>query len=148
MLTLALADLVMAGLAFLLAYWIRRWIPWPDYAQNMGNFPEYAGIVLAHAASILVVFAFSRLYRLTRVPSHIDEFYSIFASTTVGTLVGVAIASLLFKNGPLELDYSRGMVFYGWGLTIVFITMGRLAHTQVRAELRKQGWGHDRIRPQ
>jgi exopolysaccharide biosynthesis polyprenyl glycosylphosphotransferase len=144
-LTLALTDLVMASLAFLLAYWMRRLIPWPDYAQNMGDFPDYTGIVLTHSVSILVVFAFSRLYRLVRVPSRIDEFYSIFASTTVGTLVGVALASLLFKNSPLELDYSRGMIFYGWGLTIVFITIGRLAHTQVRTELRKRGWGHDRV---
>jgi exopolysaccharide biosynthesis polyprenyl glycosylphosphotransferase len=144
-LTLALTDLVMAGLAVLLAYWMRRWIPWPDRAQNMGSFPDYTGIVLAHAASVLVVFAFSRLYRLARVTSRIDEFYSIVASTTVGTLVGVAIASLLFKNSPLGLDYSRGMILYGWGLTIVFVTIGRLVHTQVRTELRKCGWGHDRV---
>ncbi|MCP4538222.1 MAG: undecaprenyl-phosphate glucose phosphotransferase [Chloroflexi bacterium] len=144
-LTLALTDLVVAGLAFLLAYWMRRLISWPNYAQNMGDFPDYTGIVLAHAASILTVFAFSRLYRLTRNPSRIDEFYSIFASTTVGTLVGVALASLLFKNGPLELDYSRMMILYGWGFTIIFVNMGRLAHAQIRTELRKQGWGHDRV---
>jgi Undecaprenyl-phosphate glucose phosphotransferase len=144
-LTLALTDLVMAGSAFVLAYWMRRWIPWPGDAQNMGSLSDYTGLVLTHAASILVVFTFSRLYRLARVPSRIDEFYSIFTSTTVGTLVGVAIASLLFKNSPLELDYSRGMIFYGWGLAIVSITVGRLAHAQARAELRRRGWGHDRV---
>ena len=144
-LTLAFTDAVMASLAFLLAYWMRRRIPWPDEAQAMGSFPDYSGIVLVHVVSILVVFAFSRLYRLARMPSRIDEFYSIFAFTTVGTLVGVALSSLLFKNSPLGLDYSRGMILYGWGLTIVFVTVGRVVHAQVRARLREQGWGRDRV---
>ena len=144
-LTLALTDAAMAGLAFLLAYWMRRWIPWPEEAQAMGSFPNYAGIVLAHVVSILVVFAFSHLYRLARMPSRIDEFYSISASTTVGTLMGVALSSLLFKNSPLELDYSRGMILYGWGLTIVFVTTGRAIHTRIRTGLRRRGWGRDRV---
>ncbi len=144
-LTLALTDAAMAGLAFFLAYWMRRWIAWPNEAQNMGGFPNYLGVVLAHVVSILVVFAFSRLYRLARVPSRIDEFYSIFASTTVGTLMGVAISSLLFKNSPLELDYSRGMILYGWGLTIAFVTAGRMIHARIRTGLRRQGWGRGRI---
>ena len=144
-LTLVLADVVMACLAFFLSYWMRRWIPWPNEAQNMGSFHDYDGLVLTHAGSILVVFAFSRLYRLARGPSRIDEFYSILASTTVATLVGVALASLLFKNSPLELDYSRGMILYSWGFTIVLVALGRLLHTQVRADLRRRGWGRDRV---
>ncbi|HEY67122.1 MAG TPA: undecaprenyl-phosphate glucose phosphotransferase [Thermoflexia bacterium] len=144
-LTLVLTDAAMASLAFSLAYWMRRWIPWPNEAQGMGMFSDYSGIVLAHVVSILGVFAFSRLYRLARVPSRIDEFYSISASTTVGTLMGVALSSLLFKNSPLELDYSRGMILYGWGLTIVFVTAGRAVHAQLRAGLRRRGWGRDRV---
>ena len=144
-LTLALTDMVMADLAFSLAYWARRWIPWPEQAQNLGSFTDYFGMALAHVVSIVVVFAFSRLYRIARVQSRVDEFYSIFASTTVGTLVGLALASLLFKNTPLDLDYSRGMALYSWGLTIVFVTIGRMLHANARAKLRRQGWGRDRV---
>ena len=145
MLTLAFTDVLMADLAFYLAYWLRRSIPWPNEAQNMGSFPDYVGIVLTHALSVLVVFAFSRLYLLVRGPSRIDEFYNIVASTTVATLVGVAVASLIFKNSLLELDYSRGMIFYGWALTIMLVTIGRLVHAQARAQLRRRGWGRDRV---
>jgi len=144
-LTLVLTDMAMVGLALFLAYWMRRYIPWPNEAQGMGSFPGYAGVVLVQIVSVLGVFAFSRLYRPTRGPSRIDEFYSIIAFTTVGTLMGVALSSLFFKNSPLELDYSRGMILYGWGLTIVFVTVGRVVHTQVRARLRRQGWGRDRV---
>ena len=144
-LTLALTDIAMTSVAFSLAYWMRRLIPWPNEAQSMGAFPDYAGVVLAQIASVLVVFSLARLYRLARGPSRIDEFYSIITFTTVGTLVGVALASLFFKNSPLELDFSRGMILYGWGLTVVFVTIGRLVHAQVRARLRRQGWGRDRV---
>jgi len=143
--TLALTDMVMAGLAFYGAYWMRRWIPWPEQAQNMGAFADYAVLVLTHVVSVVVVFAFSRLYRVTRTTSRIDEFYSVFKAATVSTLVGVALSSLLFKNSALEMDYSRGMVLYGWGFSIVAITVGRIAHANVRFQLRRRGWGNDRL---
>jgi Undecaprenyl-phosphate glucose phosphotransferase len=111
----------------------------------MGAFPDYAGIVLAQIGSIMVVFALSRLYHLARSPSRIDEGYSIFSYATVGTLMGVAIASLLLKNSPLEMNYSRGMILYGWALSIVFISLGRTLHGQARAQLRRCGWGRDRV---
>jgi Undecaprenyl-phosphate glucose phosphotransferase len=144
-LTLALTDVVMTGCAFLLAYWLRRLIPWPEEAQAMDPWSDYVGIVLIHVLSIVIVFAFSRLYRLARMPSRIDEFYRIVASTTVATLVGVALASLLFKNSALDIDYSRGMVLYAWVFTTVFVTGGRVAHAQIRAGLRQKGWGRDRV---
>jgi Undecaprenyl-phosphate glucose phosphotransferase len=143
--TLVITDVVMAGQAFALAYWLRRLIPWPDAAQNMGSFRDYFSIVVMHVLSVFVVFVFSRLYRLTRGPSRVDEFYAIFAATTVATLMGLALASLLLKNSPLELDYSRGMILYGWAVTIVLVNVGRLVHAQVRTELRRHGWGRDRV---
>jgi Undecaprenyl-phosphate glucose phosphotransferase len=143
--TLVITDAVMAGTAFVLAYWLRHWIPWPNEAQGLGALSEYVGIVLTHILSIFVVYIFSRLYRIDRMPSRIDEFYRVVSATTVGTLIGVALSSLFFKNSALELDYSRGMVLYGWLLTIAFVTLGRVLHAQIRAGLREKGWGHDRV---
>ncbi len=143
--TLALTDMVMAGLAFCLAYWMRRWIPWPEEAQNMGQLLDYASLIGAHILSIVTIFGFSKLYYVTRNTSRIDEFYSVFKSTSLGTLMGVALSSLLFKNSSLALDYSRGMVLYGWGLSIVFITLGRMLHANIRSRLRRRGWGCDRV---
>ena len=142
---LALTDAMMASLAFYLAYLIRRSIPWPDQAQNMGPFVGYSSLVLMHILSVLGVFAFSGLYRVPRTGSRIDEFYSVFKSTMVGTLVGVALTALLFKNSSLEADYSRAMVLYGWGLTVVLVTVGRVVNAYVRFRLRSRGWGCDRL---
>ncbi|MGD2178466.1 MAG: hypothetical protein PVG71_11650, partial [Anaerolineae bacterium] len=143
--TLAVTDAIMASLALYVAYWMRRWIPWPEQAQNMGQFLEYSSLLLTHVLSIVFVFAFSGLYQVARKTSRIDEFYSVFKSTLVGTLMGVALSSLLFKNSSLEMDYSRGMVLYGWGLTIIFVTFGRIINAYVRFRLRRLGWGCDRL---
>ncbi len=143
--TLALTDTVMAGLAFHAGYWLRRWIPWPEQAQNMGRFADYGVLVLTHVVAIVVVYAFAGLYRVARTTSRVDEFGSVIRATTVATLMGVALSSLLFKNSGLEMDYSRGMVLYGWLLSIVLITVGRLLHTNIRSRLRRRGWGSDRL---
>jgi exopolysaccharide biosynthesis polyprenyl glycosylphosphotransferase len=140
----------MAALAFQLAYWMRRWIPWPEQAQNMGHLVDYAPLIITHVLSVVTVFGFSGLYRVTRTTSRVDEFYSVFKSTSVGTLMGVALASLLLKNTALApgspgMDYSRGMVLFGWGLSIAFITLGRLVHANVRSRLRQRGWGCARV---
>ena len=144
-LTLLLTDAAMAALAFMMAYWLRQRIPWPDRAEGMGSLSAYAGIIAAHVVSILAVFAFYRLYRFTRTGGRVDEFYAIAASSTVGTLMGVAVSRLAFQNSPLELDYSRGMVLYGWVATIVLVTLGRLTHGWVRARLSRRGVGRDRV---
>jgi exopolysaccharide biosynthesis polyprenyl glycosylphosphotransferase len=144
-LALVVTDAAMAGLAFLLAYLMRRWIPWPSEAQGMGGFPSYSTILIAHVLSILAVFAFYRLYRPVRSGARVDEFYGVSASTTVGTLMGVAISSLLFKNSPIELDYSRGVILYAWILTIILVMVGRLIHGLIRGRLNRSGVGRDRV---
>ena len=106
-LTLALTDVLMAGLAFLLGYWMRRWIPWPDEAREIGALYEYSGIILAHVFSVLVVFAFSRLYRITRQPSRVDEFYAISASATVATLVTELTRSIPASASDSDATRSR-----------------------------------------
>ncbi|HEC34005.1 MAG TPA: undecaprenyl-phosphate glucose phosphotransferase [Chloroflexi bacterium] len=143
--TLALTDVLMAGAAFYAAYWLRRWLPFPDPATDMAVPVRYIPMMVTHVLSLLIVFLYSRMYRLARSPSRVDEFYRIFGAGTVGAVTGVAISYLLFKNTPLELDYPRAMVGYAWLLTIALVTVGRLAHGRMRTALQGRGWGRDRV---
>lgn len=144
-LTLILTDAVMAGAAFYAAYWLRRLLPLPDQAVDLTPSSRYATLMLAHVLSMLLVLAYSRLYHLARSPSRVDEFYRIIGAGTVGTVLGVALSYLLFKNTPLETDYPRAMVVYAWVLTIALIMVGRLAHGRLRAVLQARGWAQDRV---
>jgi exopolysaccharide biosynthesis polyprenyl glycosylphosphotransferase len=140
-----LTDALMSAAAFYAAYWLRRLLPFPDQAQELTPSSRYITLMVAHVLSMLLVLAYSRLYHLARSPSRVDEFYRIIGAGTVGTVLGVALSYLLFKNTPLELDYPRAMVVYAWLFTIALTTAGRLAHSRLRAELRARGWGQDRV---
>ena len=64
---LVLIDMLMAALAFGLAYVLRASIPFPDPAEGMGSFSAYLPMLFVHVFSVLGVFLFARLYNLRRV---------------------------------------------------------------------------------
>ncbi|MFZ5919359.1 MAG: undecaprenyl-phosphate glucose phosphotransferase [Chloroflexota bacterium] len=130
-------DGLMAGLAFYLA--VRIWLA--TAGQNLGSFRDYWPIMLLQIASLLTVYFFSRLYHLQRATSRIDEFYSVAAATSVGTIVSFAATAFLFK----EADYPRWMVVYAWVLTIFAVTIGRSLHRGLQRELQRRGYGEDRV---
>jgi exopolysaccharide biosynthesis polyprenyl glycosylphosphotransferase len=95
--------------------------------------------------TLLSVFFFTRLYHTVRAVSRVDEFYQIFGSISVGTVMSVAISGFFFKNSVLDLDYSRAMILYAWLLTILLMTTGRVLHHALTARFRAKGLGNDRV---
>ncbi len=141
---LLLGDILMAALAFALAYLLRLHVPLPGEAQDMGAFAGYLSMLAIHTLSIVGVFFFARLYSLTRA-SRVDEFYSIVVAGTIGTLMGVALASLILRDFTVGRDYSRLMIFYAWVLSLLLTTLGRLFNSWLRKRLIRKGWGHRRV---
>ena len=141
---LVLTDIVMAALAFVSAYLLRMVIPFPDPAEGMRSFVEYVPMMLIHVVSILAVCFFARLYNLQRV-SRVDEFYAIMGAAIVGTLMGVALASLSLRDFVVGQDYSRAMVGYAWLLSTLLLMMGRLFNSWLRQFLIRRGWGRRRV---
>jgi len=140
-LALVLSDAGMTGLAYYLAYQLRRMTESrPEVI--LPDFSVYAGMMAIQVAIIPVVFFFSKLYHVKRASSRVDEFYSIFGAVSVGTLMAVAVTAFVYKG---ELDYPRLMVIYAWVLTIVLVTLGRWLHDVLRSFLRRRGFGRDRV---
>jgi Undecaprenyl-phosphate glucose phosphotransferase len=144
-LSLALLDAAMVMLAFYLAHRLRLAIAWPNKAVNLGPFADYTGMMMIQVATLLAVFFFTRLYHTARAISRVDEFYQIFGSVSVGTMLSVAVSGFAFKNSVLDLDYSRAMVIYAWLLTMVLVTLGRFLHHLLKKRLQAQGLGTDRV---
>ncbi len=141
---LVVNDMVMVALAFALAYWLRLAIAIPP-AVNVAPFREYAGMMVIQVVNMLVLYFFSRLYDVKRSMPRLDEFYRIFAATSVGTIVTIAMTTFLFKNSALELDFPRVMVIYAWFLTVVLVTLSRSLWVVVRNWLRRRGMWSDRL---
>ncbi len=142
--TLVLSDAVMAALAFVLAYALRKAVAVPAPAVNVPPLDAYVGLLLVYVGSLLVVFFLARLYHLRRAVSRIDEFYTVFGAVSISAMMSVALSVLLFKNSGLELDFPRAMVIYAWLLTLVLVTIGRLLHRRVQGRLQARGVGRDR----
>ncbi len=143
--SLVVLDVSAIALAFYLAYRLRQWIKWPAPPLDFGPFRNYAGMMVVQVLAMVMVFFFYRLYHRPRALSSIDELYSLFGAVSVGTIVAIALSSLMFKNSVLELDYSRGMILYAWVLTIVLAGTGRLAHGRVQRALQARGLGGARV---
>ena len=141
---LVLNDAVMVVIAFYLAYWLRQVIPLPP-AINMAPFKEYATMGVIQVAVMIVVYFFSRLYDLKRSMPRLDEFYHLFAATSVGVLIAVALTSILFKNSTLELDFPRLMIIYAWLFTVVLVALSRSVLMMTRNWLRRRGIWRDRL---
>jgi exopolysaccharide biosynthesis polyprenyl glycosylphosphotransferase len=143
-LLLLLNDLIVVALAFFLAYRLRQAIAVPP-PVSIAPFSDYVGMMIIQVVALLLLFFFSRLYDVKRSMPRVDEFYRIFAATSIGTIVTIALTTFLFKNSSLELDFPRVMVIYAWLLTVALITVSRSIWVVVRNWLRRRGMWTDRL---
>jgi exopolysaccharide biosynthesis polyprenyl glycosylphosphotransferase len=143
-LLLAVSDLIMATGAFYLAYWLRTTITVPP-PVNIAPLQDYVSMLFVQVLTLIVVYFFSRLYDLKRTTSRLDELYRIFAATSIGIIISIALTSFVFKNSALELNYPRAMLVYAWLLTVILVEIGRSLILWLRAKLRERGRLGDRL---
>lgn len=143
-LSLVINDLIMVALAFYLSYWLRQLIAIPP-PVGISPFVDYAGMMAIQVITMLNLYFFSRLYDVKRSMPRLDEFYRIFAATSIGTVITIAATTFLFKNTALELDFPRAMIIYAWLLTVVLVTASRSLLVLVRNWLRRRGLWSDRL---
>ncbi len=139
-----LTDVLMASLAFFIAYALRLAIPVPTPAEGIRPFIEYVPRLLIHVVSLVGVFAFATLYSFNRA-SRVDEYSAVLVAVTLGTLIGVAIVSLALREFMIGQDYSRIMVGYAWLMSIIFIILARLVNGWLRKYMIRRGWGRRRV---
>lgn len=143
--TLVILDALLILAAFVLAYQLRFRIPWPEVLVNQYPLSDYQGFLVFQVGAIVTTLFLYRQYYIPRSVSRVDQFYYVFAGVSIGTLIAVALSTLLFKNSDAILNYSRGMIVYAWLLTILLITVGRILHQGARRFLRNRGIGEDRL---
>ncbi len=138
-------DALMTLAAFVIAFQLRRLLPFPSQLQNAPGFAVYVPMMVVQVISVLAVFYFNKLYHVTRASSRLDELSSIIGAVSIGTMISVAISALTFKNTIFELDFPRAMVLYAWLLSVVLIAIGRESHRRLWHRLRMHGFGRDRV---
>ena len=96
--SLVILDSLMIVLAFLLAYWLRTNVDWPDELVNVYPLPVILACLRLQVVAIVLLLLVFRQYYIPRTVSRIDQFYNVVAAVTLGTLIAVALATLFFKN--------------------------------------------------
>lgn len=144
-LSLLLLDILLISVGFILAYQLRTNIAWPDELVAVYPITIYAGLWALQVVSVIVALFMYRQYYIPRAASRVDQIYYVVLSVTIGTLIAVALATIIFKSNEVILNYPRAMIFYSWVLSIVLLTLGRIAHQSMRNRLQDHGWGKDRL---
>jgi len=122
MLLTAAMDAAMVALAFYWAYKLRSLLAFP-MPLNLGPFYNYLSLVGIQILSVWTIFVFYQLYDFQRGRSHVDLVYTVLSAVSLATVATTALSYLSYRS---DRELTRGMILYGWALTIVLITLGRI----------------------
>jgi exopolysaccharide biosynthesis polyprenyl glycosylphosphotransferase len=133
--SLIVSDLLMVGLAFRVAYWIRFETGLPIFAEVISSKAYYERVVLILAPVWLLIFVVVGLYQRDVLLGGTEEYSRVFRGTSVGLLF-IVMAGFMDP----QLIIARGWVLMAWGLTFLFMSFGRLVIRRVAYGLRSHGF--------
>ena len=134
--SLILNDIIMAGLAFRLAYFVRFNIPLGIFIENVEpNFFFYQRLILIFIPLWLAVFALLGLYDRQKLLGGTQEYSLVFNGTTVGIVLVIAVG---FLDPGFIL--ARGWLLLAWWFTFLFIAIGRFILRRIVYSLRQRGY--------
>jgi Undecaprenyl-phosphate glucose phosphotransferase len=134
-------DLLLIGACWLAAYGLRFYVVGPALVV-----PEVAPLrdYLLQLVPILVVwgaaFRWFGLYRPRRLGSRLSEWVDVAKASTLGILVLIAIMTFAFPR----TEYSRVVIVYFWGLSIVAVSFSRAVFREGLRVARRRGMNQRR----
>ncbi len=136
------SDLVLALIAFLIAYYVRYQLQWFRTVDPVFqvDFWAYLPFTLALLAILPLALRFSGVYPYRRGRSLIEEIYSIGTATTASVMILIT-ASLLFR----PLLYSRLIFLYAAFFITILLGLNRFFLQWAFGYLRRYGVGVKRM---
>lgn len=134
--SLLVSDIVMLGLAFRLAYFLRFEASLGIFYQNRHtNIHYYQLLVTALIVIWVLVLLVMGAYDRQKLLGGTQEYSIIFNGTTAGMVMVIAA-------GFLEPDFifARGWLLMAWVLAFIFASIGRFTLRRVVYRLRKGGY--------
>jgi exopolysaccharide biosynthesis polyprenyl glycosylphosphotransferase len=133
---LLLTDLLMVGLAFLIAFGLRFRLGLPIFDLDIAPSRVFYGqLALILTALWLAVFAIFRLYDWNIILGGIDEYARLANSCTAATVLVIAIG-FIWPN----FIVARGWLLSAWLLTFLCTASARFTLRRVVYALRRRGY--------
>lgn len=134
--SLIASDLLMLGLAFRAAYWVRFELSIAFFQlEIIPSIAYYRGLVLVLIPFWLTIFAVMGLYNRQNVITGTQEYSQAFSASTTG-FVAVIAAGFLFP----EFIFARGWLLTAWILAFLLTVVGRFLIRRMVYFLRRQGY--------
>ncbi|MFA6098574.1 MAG: sugar transferase [Patescibacteria group bacterium] len=135
-------DYFMIILAGFFAYQLRFFSFFTDLRPVVTEiiFKPYANILFFVPLVFLIIFALTGLYAIKNTRRLFDEVTAIFIGCTAS--IAIVIIIIFFQR---ELFSSRFIVLFGWGLSILLVTLGRLIVRSIQRNLLKKGIGFHNV---
>jgi exopolysaccharide biosynthesis polyprenyl glycosylphosphotransferase len=133
---IVITDILVVGIAFRLAYWIRFEIPLGIFDEDAIIAVEYYQmLVLILIPTWLVLYSFHGLYQKKNLLGGIKEYDNVFRASSFGILL-VIILGFLIPTLPI----ARGWLTIAWPLVVFTSILSRFCIRRVVYQLRKYGY--------
>ncbi len=134
------ADIMVLSGAFVAAYAL-RFSGWPiPLRHDVPALILYLQALPIVIGVVLICFQYAGLYIQRRGISGVDEFPRIFKALTVAFLIVIGL-SFFYRR----VTYSRIVLFYAWGFSIVLTVLARSLLRRIQVRLRRRGVGISRL---
>ena len=134
--SLVLNDIVMIGLAFRLAYFVRFDLNLSVFEeQALNSIAFYRLLVFILIPTWLVVFAAVGLYNRQNLLGGTREYSLVFNATTIGMFLVIAVGFL-----STVFLFARGWLLIAWAVTFLLVSVGRFVLRRTVYYLREHGY--------
>jgi Undecaprenyl-phosphate glucose phosphotransferase len=130
-----LVDALVIGVVWVIAYWIRFYIPLIEVTKGFPEFEKYAALCPLVIALWMTVFSSMRVYQSRRMLRRTHEAHLILKAHGVAMLFFIAL-TYLFS----EYKYSRAVMLYFGTVGGVALVFFRLVLRNSLREVRRRGY--------
>jgi FlaA1/EpsC-like NDP-sugar epimerase len=134
--SLAIADTIMIGIAFRMAYFLRFQLSPRIFFQNLDpDILFYQGVATILIPILLIIFMVMGLYDREKLLGGTKEYSMVFNGVTLGMMMVIAVG-FLDPNFVL----ARGWLLLAWIFAFLFTAIGRFSLRRVVYALRHKGF--------
>jgi exopolysaccharide biosynthesis polyprenyl glycosylphosphotransferase len=133
---LIINDLLMIGMAFRAAYFIRFELSLEVFRYDaLKSIDYYQQLTLLLIPSLIIIYLIAGLYTRQKLLGGTEEYEAIFNATTVGMFIVFAV---VFWRPDFVL--ARGWLVFAWLFAFVFTSIGRFSLRRFVYMLRRRGF--------
>ncbi len=128
-------DWITLSFSWLLAYYLRFYIPIIPAHKGISPFYTYVTLLVIMVPLWGIVFKTFDLYRPRRVSSGIAEAIDIAKATTVATLILISLTFFVKRY-----EFSRLIFLYFWVISVITLCVSRILFREFLRFIRKRGY--------